>query len=432
MRLLACETESPETIAAALRREPVGDDASVSQVAASIIAEVRARGDEALLELGRKFDCAGLNQIEVTQAEWETGCEQVEPILRADLELAAANIAAFHEKQVRQSWMDSSGGRVTGQLIRPLARVGIYVPGGTAVYPSSVLMVGIPARVAGVDDIVMCTPCGRDGTVNPLVLFAARLAGVSRIFKVGGAQAVAAMALGTNTIPRVDKIAGPGNSYVNAAKRLLWGSVDMDMLAGPSEVCVVADEFANPAFVALDMLTQAEHDAESAAFLITPSIELANFVMQEIEARLETLPRRDILRKALEQNSAIVVTRSLDEALALADVCAPEHLALMVREPFAALGRIRNAGAILVGDYSPQTLGDYLAGPSHTLPTSGTARFSSPVNVDTFVKKTSVIYYSRSALAGVSDTLVRLARAEGFEAHAEAVRARAKLDVAAL
>ena len=376
------------------------------------------------MELSQKFDSPVQTRLEIPYSEWDDAEADIADDVRFAIVEAAANIRAFHEKQLRQSWMDAQPDKITGQLVRPLQRVGFYVPGGTACYPSSLLMTVIPARVAGVSEIILCTPAQANGTVLPEMLFAARMAGVSRIFMVGGAQAVAAMAFGTETIPAVDKIVGPGNIYVNIAKKMLWGQVDIDMLAGPSEVCVIADEFANPKFAALDMLTQAEHDVEAAAYLITPCEKLAKAVEREIEAQLKTLPRREILKEALERQGAIIVTNSLREAYEVANVCAPEHLTLMIREPFGALGHIRNAGAILLGDYSPQTLGDYLAGPSHTLPTSGTARFASPLNVDTFLKKTSVIYYTANALNEVSDSLVAFARREGFEAHAEAALAR--------
>jgi len=407
-----------------VRRTGVSHSSEVEKVASDIVEDVRVRGDSALLELGWRFDSAALSSLEVSELDWESAVREVDSASRAAVEAAAANIAAFHEKQRRESWMDEADGKLTGQLIRPLERVGIYVPGGTAVYPSSVLMTAIPARVAGVPELVMCTPCRKDGAVHPLVLFAARTARVARVFKVGGAQAVAAMAFGTESVPAVDKIVGPGNVYVNAAKKLVWGHVDVDMLAGPSEVCVLADEMANPVFIAVDMLTQAEHDVESAAFLITPSAVLAESVAAEIERQMERLPRREILRKALDDNSAIIVTESMDQAVELANLCAPEHLALMVRNPQSMLDRIKNAGAILMGDHTPQTLGDYFAGPSHTLPTNGTARFSSPINVDTFLKKTSVISYSREALRDSAHHLLQFARVEGFEAHAAAVEAR--------
>ncbi|HZT41410.1 MAG TPA: histidinol dehydrogenase [Chthonomonadaceae bacterium] len=424
MRVLHVATEGIEAAHAILRRDTLQDNPRVEAVVREIVADVRARGDAALLELSRRFDAPDLTALEVPRADWEAAERQVAPELRAAVEQAAANIAAFHEKQRRTSWLDAQPERITGQLVRPLDRVGVYVPGGTAAYPSTVLMTAIPARVAGVPEILLCTPAQRDGTVAPLVLFAAKVAGVQHVFTVGGAQAVAALAFGTQTVPAVDKVVGPGNVYVNIAKRLLWGVVDIDMLAGPSEVCVVADAGANPAFAAMDLLTQAEHDPECAAYLITPSAEFARAVEAEIEARLATLPRRAILQEALAQHGAILVAESLEQALDLANVCAPEHLALMVRDPFAALGRIKNAGAILLGDHSPQTLGDYLAGPSHTLPTSGTARFASPLHVDTFVKKSSFIYYTPGALETVSSALTAFARAEGFETHAQAVEAR--------
>lgn len=424
MRRITVSIDGYEVAASAVTRRAAKDDAAVEAGARAIIADVAARGDQALLELGRRFDCPELTAIEVSTEEWEDGVADVSHELLTALKAAAASIRRFHEPQRRQTWMDARPGCVTGQVLRPLGVVGLYVPGGTAVYPSSVLMCGIPAAVAGVGQIVMCTPCGRNGRLNPAVLAAARIAGVSRIFKVGGAQAVAAMALGTATVPRVDKIAGPGNAWVTAAKRLLWGVVDIDMLAGPSEVCVVADSEANPAFVAADLMTQAEHDPDCAAFLITPSADLAEAVNREIESLLEAAPRRKFLETSLNEHSAIVVTSSLEEAVDLANVCAPEHLALMVRDPYEALSRVHNAGAVLMGDYSPQTLGDYMAGPSHTLPTSGTARFSSPLNVDTFMKKMSFIHYSGAALADVADSLVTLATAEGFAAHAAAVEIR--------
>jgi histidinol dehydrogenase len=407
-----------------LRRAPCVTDPSLERAVREIVEDVRERGEAALLDLGRRFDCPALSSLEVPHEEIERGSAEVPAAVRDALAFAADRIRSFHEKQAKTSWFDPDAARLCGQIVRPMERVGIYVPGGTAVYPSSVLMVALPARAAGVSEIVMCSPCGKDGRLHPAVLFAARLAGVNRLFKIGGAQAVAAMAFGAGPVPAVDKIAGPGNVYVNAAKRLLWGVTDMDMLAGPSEVCVVADESANPAFVAADLLTQAEHDAESAAFLLTPSASLAAEVEKEIGSRLPALPRRSMLEQALGTNSAIVVTENLDQAFELANQCAPEHLALMVENPMVHAGRIRNAGAILLGDYSPQTLGDYLAGPSHTLPTSGAARYASPVNVETFLKRTSLIGWTKQALEEVSPHLYALAAEEGFAAHAEGVRTR--------
>lgn len=424
MRTVVVAEQGYAEAEAALHRSPISVDPKVEETVRTIIDDVRARGDAALLELGRRFDSPDLAGIAVTPDEWEDGCARTPADLRETIDLAARNVAAFHRRQLRTTWMEAEEGRVVGQLVRALSHVGVYVPGGTASYASSVLMCAVPATVAGVPEVTLCSPCARNGGVPPAVLYAARAAGVTRICKVGGAQAIAAMAFGTASVPAVDKIVGPGNVYVATAKRLLWGAVDMDMIAGPSEVCVVADETASPKFAAADMLTQAEHDPDCAAYLITTSAALAEAVRQELQAQMELLPRRDILRRALDRNGAIVVAETLEQALRLADACAPEHLALMVADPFALLGSIHNAGAILIGDYSPQTLGDYWAGPSHTLPTGGAARFSSPLHVDTFLKKSSFISYSRGALAAAAEHLERFAEAEGFQAHAEAVRIR--------
>ena len=421
MRFLQIKQEGYDAACRAVRRTTLQDNPRVEAIVREIVADVKLRGDIALLELSRRFDSPELQTLEVPRSEWDAAEAEIAPELREAVTLSAANVAAFHEKQRRVSWTDVQAGKVLGQIVRPLDRVGVYAPGGTASYPSTVLMTAIPARVAGVPEILLCTPAQQDGKVSALVLYAAKVAGVTRIFTVGGAQAVAGMAFGTETIPGVDKIVGPGNVYVNIAKKMLWGIVDMDMLAGPSEVCVLADEGANPTFAALDLLTQAEHDIEAAAFLITPSLEFANRVRAEIDRLLPTLMRHEILREALEHNSAILVTESLDQACDLANVCAPEHLALMVRDPMSILGKIRNAGAVLLGDYTPQTLGDYFAGPSHTLPTSGTARFASPLHLDTFLKKTNFISYTADALRAVAPHLEVFARAEGFDAHAEAV-----------
>ena len=424
MRFITVATDGYEAAANALRRTSLHDSPEMEAVVRGIIADVRNRGDEALLELSRRFDSPDVSSVETEAAAWKDAEAKTPGNLQRAIRAAYDRIVSFHEKQRKTSWTDVQPGRVTGQIVRPLERVGIYVPGGTAIYPSSVLMTAGPARAAGVEEIVLCTPAQRDGRPAPSVLFAASVAGIERVFCVGGAQAVAAMAYGTETVPRVDKVVGPGNSYVNIAKRLLWGVVDIDMLAGPSEVCVVADETANPVFAALDLLTQAEHDVECAAYLITCDAELARRVVVEIDRQLATQSRAGVLREALERNGAIIVTESVEQACELANVCAPEHLALMVRDPFASLGRIKNAGAVLLGDYTPQTLGDYAAGPSHTLPTSGTARFASPLHVDTFLKKSSFIYYDREALNESAEILTTLARAEGFMAHADAVDAR--------
>lgn len=424
MRMITLATDGMEAARAALRRETLQDNPRVEAIVREIFSDVRARGDAALLELSRRFDSPELTALEIPRQQWDAAEAQISPELKAAVETAAANIRSFHEKQLRPSWMEAQPEKVVGQMVRPLDRVGFYVPGGTAPYPSTLLMTVLPAKVAGVPETIVTTPARKDGTVLPLALYAAKIAGVDRLFTVGGAQAVAALAFGTESIPSVDKIVGPGNVYVTIAKKMLWGVVDIDMLAGPSEVCVVADEGANPFFAAMDLLTQAEHDVEAAAFLITPSENFARAVLREVERQLEILPRSAILRQSLENNSAVLITDSLEQAYTLANLCAPEHLALMVREPFAALGFIKNAGAVLLGDYTPQTLGDYFAGPSHTLPTSGTARFASPLHVDTFLKKSSLIYYTASALNEAAPHLTAFARAEGFDAHAEAVVAR--------
>ncbi len=402
-----------------VRRELLQDNPEVEATVRAIISRVKAEGDSALLDLGRKFDDAKLVNLELDKTEFVAAYNALDTELRSALEKAAANIRAFHSAQRSESWMDVKPGRVVGQVIRPLRRAGLYIPGGTASYPSTVLMTAIPARAAGVEEVIMCSP-----SAHSAVLAAAHIAGVDRMFLVGGAQAIAAMALGTETVPVVDKIVGPGNVYVNIAKKMLWGVVDMDMLAGPSEVCVVADGDADPECAAMDLLTQVEHDVECAGYLITNSPEFAQRVLEAVGRRLSNLPRKSILESALNAHGMIFVTRDLKESCDLANACSPEHLALMVRDPFAVLGDITNAGAILMGNYSPQTLGDYWAGPSHTLPTSGTARFSSPLHTGTFIKKSSFIYYSESELSRCSSDLTTLARAEGFEAHAQAVEAR--------
>ena len=424
MRRISIEQDGLDAALDAVRRSlPEEDDALVVAVR-DIIRQVRERGDEALLELGRRFDAPELDTIEVGPDEWDAGCAQVPVPVAQALDRAYASIRAFHEPQRRSTWMAMDAGRTLGQLILPLDRVGVYVPGGRAEYPSSVLMTAGPASVAGVSDIRLCTPARRDGTVPPTVLYAARIAGVSAVYKVGGAQAIAAMAYGTASVPRVDKIVGPGNAYVCAAKKLLWGVTDMDMLAGPSEVCVVADETADPRYAAADMLSQAEHDPDCAAFLVTTDAALANGVEREIERQMAGLDRRDTLAEALDANGAIIVAQDLEQALLVANACAPEHLALMVADPMAALSKIRHAGAVILGHMTPQTAGDYMAGPSHVLPTGGTARFWSPLNVDTFMKKTSFLGYDADALNAVAEDLTALARSEGFGAHAAAVTIR--------
>ena len=425
MRVISTDSASREEVRAILRRSLTLEEAEIESRVRAILNEVASRGDDALREYTARFDGVQLTHLEVTSEELHRAQEEVSPPVAEALQLAAERIRRFHEHQKRTSWFeaDERGGLV-GQMVTPLRRVGAYVPGGLAVYPSSVLMCAIPAQVAGVEEVILCTPPRKDGTVHPLVLMAAQQSGVNRIFKVGGAQAVAAMAYGTQSVPAVDKIVGPGNIYVTVAKKLVYGMVGIDMLAGPSEVCILADDTADPRYVAIDILTQAEHDIHTAAFLITPSRSLAQAVQEEIEKTVADLPRQDILRQTLAQNGGIILTRDMEEAVELANLCAPEHLALMVAEPWRYLPLIRCAGAVMMGAYSPQSLGDYVAGPSHTLPTSGTARYASPLNVDDFVKKTSVVCFTREALQHVADAIETLAAVEGLEAHLLAVKRR--------
>ena len=397
-----------------LRRDEVRD---VSAPVADIIRTVRAEGDRALYEYGRRFDGAELSGLSVTGAELEAALEQVEPEFLAVLREAADNIRAYHAKQKRESFvMTQRDGVILGQRILPLARVGIYVPGGTASYPSTVLMNAIPAQIAGVEDIVMVTPPGRDGAVSPAILAAAQVAGVTRIFKCGGAQAIAALAYGTESVPQVDKIVGPGNAYVAEAKKQVFGQVNIDMIAGPSEVLVLADGASNPAWVAADLLSQ--------AVLVTDSRALAEQVARELEVQLSRLERADIARESIERNGKIIVARSLEEGIQVANRIAPEHLELCVDQPFDYLSQIRNAGSIFLGRYDPEPLGDYFAGPNHTLPTMGTARFYSPLSVDDFFKKSQFSYYTREALERDYRKVGLFARREGLTAHARAVEIR--------
>ena len=402
-------------------------DETVTQRVKDIVRDVRARGDAALFEYTERFDGAKLDaaSVQVTPEEIRAAYDAAEKPWIDAMREAAARITAFHEKQKQRTWIDFDGGIALGQMVRPLERVGVYVPGGTAAYPSSVLMNVLPARVAGVREIVMVTPPGADGRVSyPLTLVAADIAGVDRIYKVGGAQAVAALAFGTQSLPRVDKIVGPGNIYVANAKREVYGHCGIDMVAGPSEVLVIADGSANPVYVAADMLSQAEHDPLAAAIVVTDSQGLARRVAAEIDRQAALLPRREIVDRSLSRYGTIVACENLEQAAQVANLVAPEHLELSVAQPFELLGRIQNAGAIFLGHYAPEPLGDYFAGPNHVLPTSGTARFFSPLNVEDFTKKSSLIYYDRASLEAVSDDVIRLARAEGLDAHANAVAVR--------
>ncbi|MFD2334257.1 histidinol dehydrogenase [Cohnella sp. GCM10020058] len=414
-----------------LERESDYGSPEQNAAVAEIVAAVRSEGDAALLRYTEAFDRVRLesSQLRVTESEIQSAYERVEPEFLDALRRAAANVTAFHEKQKRQSWIDvQPDGTMLGMSLRPLARVGLYVPGGKAAYPSSVLMNVLPAKVAGVPQIAMVTPPatgGREG-IDPYILVAAAEAGVTEMYRVGGAQAVAALAYGTESIPAVDKICGPGNIYVALAKRAVFGAVDIDSIAGPSEIVVLADDSADARFVAADMLSQAEHDEMASAMLVTPSERLAREVEAELARQVATLPRREIAERSLEQYGAILTVNDLAEGIDVVNKLAPEHLEIMTEDPLELLGRIENAGAIFLGPYSSEPVGDYFAGPNHILPTNGTARFSSPLNVDDFVKKSSLIRYSREALRRDAAGIASLARHEGLEAHARAVEIRFK------
>ena len=397
----------------------------VEEPVAAILADVKKRGDEAVLEYTARFDRCRLDSLAVTAEEIEEAFSLVEPEFLEVLQKAAANIREFHTAQVRQSLvLTPRSGVVLGQRITPIERVGLYVPGGTAAYPSTVLMDAIPAKIAGCDRVVMATPPGADGRINPAILAAAKIAGVTDIFKMGGAQAVAALAYGTASVPKVDKIVGPGNAFVAEAKKQVFGMVAIDMIAGPSEILVLADDRSDPKVVAADLLSQAEHDRSASAVLVTESMELAKAVQLEVEVQLERLPRRDIARASVDQNGMIIVADDLSQGIEIANRLAPEHLELMVDDPFAYLDSIRNAGSVFLGRSCPEALGDYFAGPNHTLPTSGTARFSSPLGVDDFVKKSQFLYYTPEALDAVAEDVAKFARKEGLEAHARSALVR--------
>lgn len=396
----------------------------VSGIVRDIIDNVKANGDKALYEYCEKFDKAKLSSLEVSKEEIDEAFAAVEPQFIEILRQAADNIRAFHKQQVRQSFILNGDGYVTGQKITPIEKVGLYVPGGTAAYPSTVLMDSIPAKIAGCEEICITTPPSADGKVNPAILAAAKIAGVDRIFKIGGAQAVAALAYGTETVPKVDKIVGPGNAFVAEAKRQVFGLVSIDMIAGPSEILVIADGKSNPKFVAADLLSQAEHDKMASAVLVTDSEELAEKVSAELERQIPLLPRAEIARISIDNNGKIIVADNLFDVIDVANEIAPEHLELSVDNPFDYLDKIKNAGSIFMGRYCPEALGDYFAGPNHTLPTSGTARFSSPLSVDDFVKKSQYTYYTKDALKKSAESVAFFAEKEGLSAHARSVTVR--------
>ncbi|MFD1175242.1 histidinol dehydrogenase [Paenibacillus puldeungensis] len=412
-----------------LRREVEYGSAEQNEAVRTIVKAVKEEGNAALLRYTERFDSMKLDAaaLRVTQEELKAAYALVEPSFVAAISAAAENIRHFHTKQKRNSWMDlQPDGSLLGQIIRPLKRVGVYVPGGKAAYPSSVLMNVIPAQVAGVSEIVMVTPPATGGKagIDPYILVAAAEAGVHEIYRVGGAQAIAALAYGTETIEPVDKICGPGNIYVALAKREVYGAVDIDSIAGPSEIAVLADDSANPAYVAADLLSQAEHDEMASAILVTPSEMFAKACQAEVARQLAELPRKDIASASIEQYGAIILVNSIEEGIQVINRLAPEHFELIVKEPMGYLGLVENAGAIFLGPYSSEPVGDYYAGPNHIIPTNGTARFSSPVDVDDFIKKSSLIYYSKEALLENGATIIELARREGLEGHARAVEIR--------
>ena len=400
-------------------------DRTVTASVTEILDNVRRFGDTSVREYTMKFDGSVPEQAEVPASALEEAVKTCDSEFIYALYKAADNIRDFHRRQKQQSWLEPKpDGVILGQRVRALRRVGLYVPGGTAAYPSSVLMNAIPAKIAGVEEIVMVTPPRKDGTANPDILAAAKIAGVDRVFLMGGAQAVAALAYGTQTVPQVDKIVGPGNIYVATAKKLLFGTVDIDMIAGPSEILIVADETANPKFLTADLMSQAEHDKMASAVLLTDSERIAARTVEELERQVQTLSRRDIIEASLRDFGAVIICDSIAQAVDIANSIAPEHLEMAVREPLEYIGRIDNAGSVFLGQYAPEPLGDYFAGPNHVLPTGGTARFFSPLSVDSFIKKSSFIYYTEDALRKAKDDIVKLAETEGLTAHANAVKVR--------
>jgi len=411
---------------AAIEGRGASAPAGVEETVKQIIAEVRCRGDAALFELTAKFDRLELTaeSIEVPASELDAALTRIPVEDRQALELAAERIGHYHAKQKQETWLSSDEDDIQlGQLVTPLDRVGIYVPGGKAAYPSSVLMNAVPAKVAGVSEVIMVVPMP-DGQANPHVLAAARIAGVDRVFRIGGAQAVAALAYGTESIPRVDKITGPGNIYVATAKQLVFGQVDIDMIAGPSEILIINDGSGNPGHLAADLLSQAEHDELASSVLITTSVEMAEQVQAEVEKQLQQLTREAIARQSIDAYGAVILARNLDEAISFSNRIAPEHLELAVDEPMAILPQIRHAGAIFLGHYTPEAAGDYIAGPNHTLPTGGTARFFSPLSLEDFVKKSSLVCFSRQGLERLGRQIVQIAELEGLEAHGKSVSIR--------
>ena len=397
----------------------------VNETVENILKDVKKRGDKALFEYTKKFDKVNLKTLEVSEEEIQKAFDTIDKELLEVIKYSHDNIKLFHERQVRNNFIvKKENGVSLGQIINPIEKVGLYVPGGTAAYPSTVLMNAVPAKIAGCKEIIMVTPPTSDGTILPSLLVAAKIAGVDRIFKVGGAQSIAALSYGTESIPKVYKIVGPGNIYVAMAKKMVYGEVSIDMIAGPSEVLIIADDSANPVHVAADLLSQAEHDKLAASILVTTSKELSKNVAEQLEIQLKELEREEIARTSIENQGRIIITKTIDEAIKISNEIAPEHLELAVSNPFELLTKIKNAGSIFMGHNTPEPLGDYLAGPNHTLPTSGTAKFSSPLSVDDFIKKSSFIYYSKEGLEEVKDKVIKFAESERLTAHARSVAKR--------
>lgn len=415
----------------AKNKELYGEDLSAAQIVDRIVNEVRRNGDSAIIKYTKLLDGADFSAADflVTEAEYETAYAQADMKIVEALRKAIENVRHYHEEQKPNSWITyRAHGSILGQSVIPLDRVGVYVPGGTAAYPSSVVMNVMPAKVAGVKEIIMMAPPSRDGKLNPYILIAAKEAGVSAIYKIGGAQAIAAMAFGTQTIPKVDKITGPGNIFVTLAKKAVYGHCDIDMLAGPSEILIVADKTADPVYTAADMLSQAEHDMLASSIVLTDDAELADKVLAEVEKQLDKLPRKEIAAASLNKNGRIILTENLMQAIELANYSAPEHMEILTENSFTYLPYVRHAGAVFLGAYSPEPLGDYFAGPNHVLPTGGTARYYSVLNTETFMKRTSIISYTQKALQEVSADVIRLAKAEGLDAHANAIELRGEMN----
>ncbi len=406
-----------------LRSQFSHDD--VNEKVKAILEDVKQNGDNALKKYSKMFDNAEIETLEVTEKEIEEAYNRVDDKFKETLKLAYNNIEKFHKKQLRNSYItNEEDGIVMGQIINPIEKVGVYIPGGTAVYPSTVLMNVIPAKVAGVNEIILVSTPNKEGKINDNILAAAKIAGVNRVFKTGGAQAIAALSYGTESIPKVYKIVGPGNIYVAMAKRLVFGEVSIDMVAGPSEVLIIADETANYIHIASDMLAQAEHDKLASSILITTSKDIAEKTKEELYKQLEKLSRKDIAMESIENNGRIIITDTIDEALYISNEIAPEHLEISIKDPFSVLSKIKNAGSIFLGDYTPEALGDYLSGANHVIPTSGTAKFASPLSVDDFIKKSYITYYTKDALSKVKDNVINFAENESLEAHANSVRVR--------